>query len=884
MRPAPPAPAKKTVSPEQPLATPQGQQDGQNLAAQVASAGGNWLSTTSDKASSETVGVGTVQPTIDDNRPLNLSKEDRFGTQTSISQYLELDLDFTEDELNAAGEGNTHSHSNSDATLMMLHDNSTSLPEFPSLQASDRDLSSPEGGGGRQQTSPGSEGQGDGGGGTVPDGGTLTGGGVGKEKGQKKRWNKRGGSVKGRSRSPPNLPPPPPPAPLSDPLERRPSPVPAEKLQSPLLSTFPLCITNLPPPPPFYPPSPSKDKPSDSLPSLPVVSLPAGKHLDELSDHLSGGVDQPILSGGVDQPILRGSVDQPNLRGSVNRPNLRGVNSVTSMEFVDVMNTISNIEQQLNELECQSPIRGSSKESEATFRPIPAGPNDNLTSPELSDSGQDLGSLQGGGDLHYDHFHGNNDKSHLLYDHLCNNGIGEGSGSTHESLPPLQSANFAAFGDPPSSLKTKAPPIREGLDAAGLRSSVEVSCSDEEELFNKNLSPKKAVSKVITKRIFFPEESSSLAGQAMPPLPPKDLTPKVENRDFPPPQKPSNKRNQKVVTFKAEVMDLTAGTSEPSEPHHHQASTAPFVLQAVPTTTTTTTTTSGVAEPTGSPPKIANIKKMLFGENELATHRYRKDSNTTAMEPWAERQGTLVGGGDETQKTNNNSNCNNLYEVPWEMKPVAKYTPKVRKYENVHLAAVAAERQSSRGILCRPTRISAVGVGGGEGEQTVNLQPPEASPQASLVPVNPSERKCNGGELPSPPPVSALSISSPSSTDAGGISVAGKVQNLPSLQGGQSGSHQNSITHQWNGSPNSVPHASIKAPGKIGFTTAAKGGGVQSQSSPRAQHSSVQKFPKDSTGRKVELALPDSNKIVSVSHATPLVQPVQSNYVYRSLV
>ena len=336
---------------------------------------------------------------------------------------------------------------------------------------------------------------------------------------------------------------------------------------------------------------------------------------------------------------------------------------------------------------------------------------------------------------------------------------------TFRSSAPSQCVQFSAHStDPLSFLKSKTPPVGQVLDTR-LRSSVEVSCSDEEELFNKNVSPKKAVSKQITKRIFFPEESSLTA-----PPPLKDLTPKVENRDLP--QKPSNRRNQKVVTFKVEGTDPT-DMSGPSQ--LQQVTTASFVLQTVPTTTTTT---SGVVETTGSPEvtaaKIANIKKMLFGEKESAvTQRYRKDSGTT--EPCAER---LLGGG-ESQKgdSNNNSNCSKLYEVPWEQKPVAKYAPEFRKYENVHVGV--AERQAGRGVLCRPVMVQAsrtntagvIGVGGG-GDQASQL--PEAK-------VNPSEKKCNGGGLTSP-------LSTSSSTGMMWTEALGKVQSsLPrSSQGGQS--------------------------------------------------------------------------------------------------
>ena len=394
-----------------------------------------------------------------------------------------------------------------------------------------------------------------------------------------------------------------------------------------------------------------------------------------------------------------------------------------------------------------------------------------------------------------------------------------------------------------------------------LRSSVEVSCSDEEELFNKNVSPKKAVSKQITKRIFFPEETSLTA-----PPPLKDLTPKVVNRDLP--QKPSNRRNQKVVTFKVEGTDPTE-TSGPSE--LQQVTTAPFVLQAVPTTTTA----SGVVETMGSPEvtaaKIANIKKMLFGEKESAvTQRYRKDSGTT--EPCAER---LLGGG-ESQKgdSNNNSNCSNLYEVPWEQKPVAKYTPEFRKYENVHVGV--AERQAGRGVLCRPvmvqgSRINTAGVigVGGDGDQASQL------PEAKMA-VNPSEKKCNGGGLSSP-------LSTSSSTGMMWTEALGKVQSSlpPSSQGGQSVSVQNGSLH-------SVPHTSVEVPGKTAISTPADGVRVQAQSSsPKTQHTtSVQKHPRDSNsfGRRVEFTLPES-KGQSVSHASPFEQPVQQgSYVYRSLV
>ena len=832
MRPAPPAPPKRNgtqATLEQPPATTQGQQqDGQTVttpAVGVGVGGDSSSSLGSDKPSSETVGAAEP-PSGNEDRPLNLSKEDRFGTLTSISQYLDLDLDITEDEPGGGGgnsDSKTHSRSGS---LVMLHENSVSLPEFPPLQA-DRDLSSPEG---RQQISPGSEGQGDnssGGGGTGPDGGSLAGG-VGKEKGHKKRSSKRGGSVKVRSRSPPNLPPPPPPPPLSDPLDRRPSPLPAEKPQSLLLSSFPLSINNLPPPPPFYPPSPTKCVPSsDSLPSVPASSLLGRK----------GSSDPPRCGN-----------DPSNQKD--------GGDQATSMEFTDVMNTISNIEQQLNELECQSPIR---RKESATFRPISASPNDNLTSPEFSDGSKDSGSLQRQEDLQYDHLHGNDDDNKLLYDHLSSgNGLGEGGGNG--SSAPSQCVQFSAHStDPLSFLKSKTPPVREVFDAR-LRLSVEVSCSDEEELFNKNVSPKKAVSKQITKRIFFPEESSLTA-----PPPLKDLIPKVENRDLP--QKPSNRRNQKVVTFKVEGTDTTE-TSGPSQ--LQQVTTAPFVLQAVPTTTTA----SGVVETTGSPEvtaaKIANIKKMLFGEKESAvTQRYRKDSGTT--EPCAER---LLGGG-ESQKgdSNNNSNCSNLYEVPWEQKPVAKYAPEFRKYENVHVGV--AERQAGRGVLCRPvmvqgSRINTAGIigVGGDGDQASQL------PEAKMA-VNPSEKMCNGGGL--TPPLST------SSTGMMWTEALVKVQSSlpPSSQGGQSVSVQNGSLH-------SVPHASVEVPGKTAVSLPADGVRVQAQSSsPKTQHTtSVQKHPRDnnSFGRRVEFTLPES-KGQSVSHATPFEQPVQQgSYVYRSLV
>ncbi|KAL5515469.1 hypothetical protein EMCRGX_G000639 [Ephydatia muelleri] len=84
--------------------------------------------------------------------------------------------------------------------------------------------------------------------------------------------------------------------------------------------------------------------------------------------------------------------------------------------------------------------------------------------------------------------------------------VGKGLWRWHNiSSAPSQCVQFSAHStDPLSFLKSKTPPVGQVFDAR-LRSSVEVSCSDEEELFNKNVSPKKAVSKQITKRIFFPE-------------------------------------------------------------------------------------------------------------------------------------------------------------------------------------------------------------------------------------------------------------------------------------------------------------------------------------------------------------------------------------------
>lgn len=772
VRPAPPAPTKKnsqTPQEQPPAASPCQPEVVQTVPPPTVGSGG--------PPSGATSNVAEVPALTASSR--DVSKEDLFGTLTSNNQYLDLDLDVTEDEPTKS-----HSRAGSDA-LVMLHENSTSLPEFPSIPM-DRDLSSPEsrgggGEGGGRQTSPDSEVQCDVAGGVALEPGSFLGS-LGKDRGHKKRSSKRGGSVKVRSRSPPNLPPPPPP-PLSNMVESQP---PADKPQSSLESSFPLTVANLPPPPPFYSPSAAR-VPSEPLPPLPLTSN--GK----------GCPDLPSISATT----------------TTTQQSLKGEDKVTNLEFLDVMNTISTIEQQLNEMEIQSPIR--SKDS-VTFRPIAAGPIDALASPQSSDgAGQDPSAAHHSGNILYDHLHGNN----FLYDHLDGDGSGGTSSSAHDSPPPAVAAVESS-----SSSGTK---VRgQGGSGARLRSS---SSDNEEELIVKNLSPKKSVSKQITKRIFFPDEQQQ---QGAPPPPLKDLTPKVENRDFPP--KPSNKKNQRV-TFKAEVIavpsELTTTTSS-----------VPFELEAVPTARSLGAEAPGVA-----PAKIANIKKMLFGESELAVHRYKKEC---VFEACQEQQGGATGG--DNQKVDNN-NTDNVYEIPWEKKPVAKYTPEFRKYENVAVAERFTGAAAGRSVQVPRSSI------------TGEMQPVQLPNAASMEGNHPHERQINGGAPASPGSCSGAQ------TDAG-VS-GGRALNSPQAQSGS----------VLNGTSTSYPQ-SFEAQGK-GNVSATTDNVVPLQNSPRSQrnYNSLQKHPKDKAGRKVEFALPDSEAQSSAAQENSYTsfEPAQS-YVYRSLV
>ena len=421
---------------------------------------------------------------------------------------------------------------------------------------------------------------------------------------RKKRPSKRQGSIKRRSRSPPNLPPPPPP--------------------------------------------PNEVIPTGSPPAI-IATSPVGEPKRD-----TASPPEPLSPRERLSPLRHGSTGSDSLTAQA---------SSTSLGFSEVMVTISNIDHQLDQLNSDVgespprpsipvPVRSSASESNdcSTFKPI-------VERPEEEEEQIDFSVLDSG-------------DPNQLYD--------SPDDTLDERDLPIQ-MNVPAVSPPPA---VSSPPKIEydGGPMSPVRTTPEGASSNQppprppppsDEVppeIIENLPPADFTEKEVTNSVFYPEKTS-----------PTELTkpqdtnwvarqPKLESKD----RKPAAKQHR--VMFKEEVEDIPPiYDPEPSydtEPAYEpEPSYEPRVDEEIPST-------------------VAELKKMLFGERESNTAKYKKEGSLSPRHnegfdyPYEYQR--------DSSLSPNTSNSNqeggrgvdpwpdleeeeNVYDMPWEKKTVSKY-------------------------------------------------------------------------------------------------------------------------------------------------------------------------------------------------------------------
>ena len=428
---------------------------------------------------------------------------------------------------------------------------------------------------------------------------------------RKKRASKRQGSIKRRSRSPPNLPPPPPPP---------------DKVIGP--GSPPAAITAV---------SPLGDPKQDS--ALPQEPLSPRERLSPLRHGSNGG--------------------------------LMAQASSASLGFSEVMSTISNIDQQLDQLGSEVgespprpsvpvPVRSAACESNgySTFLPIQEHPEE---SEQIDFSVLD------------------SEDPNQTYD-SSDDALGE-HGLPMQAVLPAFSPPLPAVSSPPLKIEPDGgpmSPVRTTPDGASSQHPPPrpPPPSDEvpPEIIAKNLTPSDFTEKEVTNRIFYPEETG-----------PHELAepeatnwavrqPTLENKEQKA-AKPATRQHR--VMFKEEVEDIPLvydpePSYEPDPPHEPEPSYEPRVDEEIPST-------------------VAELKRMLFGEQESGATRYKKEGsqsprhnrafdypfeyhrdsslspNISNSNPVSEKEGEPWPDFPEEGEEKN------LYDMPWEKKAVSKY-------------------------------------------------------------------------------------------------------------------------------------------------------------------------------------------------------------------
>lgn len=410
---------------------------------------------------------------------------------------------------------------------------------------------------------------------------------------RKKRPSKRQGSIKRRSRSPPNLPPPPP--------------------------------------------------PPDEAGSPPPVS--------PLGDPKQGvaSPQEPLSPRERLSPLRHGS------------DGLTAQASSASLGFSEVMNTISNIDQQLDQLGSEVrespprpsipvPVRSlvgeSNGYSTSTFQPIQEHPDE---SEQIDFSVLDA------------------EDPNQTYD-SPDDTLGE-HGLEMQAVAP-------AFSPPPPAVPSPPGPTSPGRMTPEGASSQQPPPrppppSDEvpPEIITKNLTPTDFTEKQVTNRIFYPEETSPTEPVGQEGTSWATRQPTLESKEQKV-AKPATKQHR--VMFKEEVEDIPL-VYDPEPLYEPEPSYEPRVDEEIPST-------------------VAELKRMLFGDREKDATRFKKETSQSPRHnkpfdyPFEyHRDSSLspnignsnqVGGKEEAEPwpdLGEEDEARNLYDMPWEQKAVSKF-------------------------------------------------------------------------------------------------------------------------------------------------------------------------------------------------------------------
>ena len=337
--------------------------------------------------------------------------------------------------------------------------------------------------------------------------------------------------------------------------------------------------------------------------------------------------------------------------------------SNTSLGFSEVMNTISNIDHQLDELSTTPPkptVTAPKREMSdffgiSTFKPI------DLLVPEYPEE----------------------EEQEEQIDFSCldaeDDNAGQ-SGSEDADLRLDTQVNLGTFSNETTTKPEDDVALERSTPEGGYSSEnvlqIHPNGDIESELVDKNISPTKIPDKQVTSRIFFTddtpyENSTSDSGRL----------PKVTNDNHKPP-KPSHKQHR--VMFKEEVEDIP--------------SYEPRVDEEVPST-------------------VAELKKMLFGDHETVNTKYKLGEGP--LSPHYPSSGSSLPFDYDYHSDNslspniNNNNSHleghtasgtpplededemeNLYDTPWDKKPESKYVSsghrkKDRSSPKLHYGAVS---------------------------------------------------------------------------------------------------------------------------------------------------------------------------------------------------
>ena len=373
---------------------------------------------------------------------------------------------------------------------------------------------------------------------------------------RKKRSSRRQGSVKmSRSRSPPNLPPPPPP--------------PVEKEEEREEEDHQRSLT------PMSPPIPEEEAPSGS---------------DSADGHSL--MPQPDGHGLMPQLV-----------------------SSTSLGFTEVMNTILDIDQQLDQLTVLGPAILSPTQAKPSVaipkRPPP--PPGYSSSSGNQNSGTETGSeeldfscLDDGG---FDSLSGSSGEYKI--DEIKAEprfSSSERSTGVAEQVVPPPSGGWITL-EARASLEQKPPPV----------TSIKVEQDVREELLDKNLSLSAPHDKPVPSRISFEdeeeEEEEGAVGAGERPLARDEQAvkhlPKLDNREKRHKQVMFREEVEAIPRYEPRVDKEVDPTEEEGDPMEEEGDPPEGITSE------------------GIPSSIAELKKMLFGNRERGTHTFERDSSTS---------------------------------------------------------------------------------------------------------------------------------------------------------------------------------------------------------------------------------------------------------------